>query len=161
MAARQHKIPQAGAPAPGFDLPGLDGGTVSLQELLAQRSRAAGVLQDHLPGLPDHVPVSPPAARCQGDPRLRDFAERRRRDTREFMTSSESVFRPAGQRGGRLRGEQRLRDFERPTLFVVEPGGRIANRDRGLAKDEIEGLGASAAGDLFRAGENVPEWKAG
>jgi peroxiredoxin len=48
-----------------------------------------------------------------------------------------------------------------PTLFQVEPGGRIANVIEGWRKREMESLAAPAIAGLFRPGDYVPEWKAG
>ena len=48
-----------------------------------------------------------------------------------------------------------------PTLFLVEPDGHIASVFSGFSKRDLEALGARAGVMPFRAGESVPEWKAG
>jgi peroxiredoxin len=48
-----------------------------------------------------------------------------------------------------------------PTLFLVEPDGHIASAFSGFSKRDLEALGARAGVMPFRAGESVPEWKAG
>jgi hypothetical protein len=48
-----------------------------------------------------------------------------------------------------------------PTMFLVEPGGTIAQVMEGWRKRDIEALAATAVANLFRPGEYVPEWKAG
>jgi len=42
-----------------------------------------------------------------------------------------------------------------PTMFLIEPGGRIGRVIEGWNRREMERLGA------LRAGDNVPEWKSG
>ena len=48
-----------------------------------------------------------------------------------------------------------------PTLFLLEPGGKIANVIEGWRKKEMEFLATEAGAPVFRQGDNVPEWKAG
>jgi peroxiredoxin len=48
-----------------------------------------------------------------------------------------------------------------PSMFLVEPDGRIAGAFAGFSKRDLEALGKRAAVAPFRADENVPEWKAG
>jgi peroxiredoxin len=48
-----------------------------------------------------------------------------------------------------------------PTMFLVEPGGKIANVIEGWRKREMETLAAPALASLFHQGDYVPEWKAG
>jgi peroxiredoxin len=43
-----------------------------------------------------------------------------------------------------------------PSMFLVEPDGRISSAFAGFSKRDMEALGV-----VFRADENVPEWKAG
>jgi len=48
-----------------------------------------------------------------------------------------------------------------PTLFVVEPDGRVSRVIEGWNKVDMEALAAEAKMTLFQAGDNVPAWKAG
>jgi peroxiredoxin len=48
-----------------------------------------------------------------------------------------------------------------PSLFLVEPDGRIASAFSGFSKRDMEAVGKRAAVAPFRADENVPEWTAG
>jgi peroxiredoxin len=48
-----------------------------------------------------------------------------------------------------------------PSMFLVEPDGRIASAFTGFSKRDMEALGGLAGVAPFRADENVPEWKAG
>jgi peroxiredoxin len=48
-----------------------------------------------------------------------------------------------------------------PSLFLVEMDGTISVASNGFSKPELEAIGLRAGGGPFRAGDNVPEWKAG
>ena len=48
-----------------------------------------------------------------------------------------------------------------PSLFLVEPDGRISKSFSGFSKRDLEDLGQRAAVSLFRPDEKVPDWKAG
>lgn len=48
-----------------------------------------------------------------------------------------------------------------PSLFLVEPGGRIAWASHGFSRADLERLGAMRGFSAFREGDAAPEWKAG
>jgi len=48
-----------------------------------------------------------------------------------------------------------------PTLFVVERDGVIARTVEGFNKSAVQALAGNVGVNPFRAGEYVPEWKAG
>ncbi len=48
-----------------------------------------------------------------------------------------------------------------PTLYLIEPGGSIAQTIRGWNKQKMAALGATNGVSVFRSEDNVPEWKAG
>ena len=48
-----------------------------------------------------------------------------------------------------------------PALFLIDPGGRIANSFSGFSKRDLEALAQLAGVPVFHPGEKVPEWKAG
>ena len=48
-----------------------------------------------------------------------------------------------------------------PTLFLVEPDGRISKSFSGFSKRDLEELGQRAGAAPFRPDEKVPDWKAG
>jgi len=48
-----------------------------------------------------------------------------------------------------------------PSLFLVEPDGRVAKASSGFSKRDLESLGERAGVKVFRPEDNVPEWKAG
>ena len=48
-----------------------------------------------------------------------------------------------------------------PSLFLVEPDGRISHAITGFDKKGLEELGRRLGKAPFEAGEYVPEWKSG
>jgi peroxiredoxin len=48
-----------------------------------------------------------------------------------------------------------------PSAFLIERDGGIARVIVGWSKRDMESLGGRAGAQVFRQGENVPEWKAG
>jgi peroxiredoxin len=48
-----------------------------------------------------------------------------------------------------------------PTVFVVEVDGSISHSWSGFSKADFEKLALRAGAVVFRAGEDVPSWKAG
>jgi peroxiredoxin len=48
-----------------------------------------------------------------------------------------------------------------PSLFLVEPDGIISTAFSGFSKSDLEALGNRTGAPPFRAGENVPAFRAG
>jgi peroxiredoxin len=48
-----------------------------------------------------------------------------------------------------------------PSLFLIEPDGRIGHVIEGWNRKEMEWLGGRTGATVIRQGDNVPEWKAG
>lgn len=48
-----------------------------------------------------------------------------------------------------------------PSLFLVEPGGRIRWTNEGFAKADLAALAAGRGVDLFPPGDRAPAWKPG
>jgi peroxiredoxin len=162
VGTRSRLIPlEAGADAPSFQLPRLEGGETSLAE-----STAAG------PALLAFFKISCPV--CQlafpflerlhkpGTLTVYGISQNNARDTREFakrygvtfpvLLDLESNGFPASNAYGLT---------SVPTLFLVEPGGAIAQTIHGWDKQKMSALGATNGVSVFRPEDNVPEWKAG
>jgi len=152
---------EAGAHAPTFQLPRLEGGETSLAEitaagpaLLAFFKISCPVCQLAFPFLERlHQPGKLP---------VYGISQNNARDTREFakrygvtfpmLLDLESTGFPVSNAYG-------LTNV--PTLFLVEPVGSIAKTIHGWNKQEMAALGATNGVSVFRPGENVPEWKTG
>jgi len=48
-----------------------------------------------------------------------------------------------------------------PSLFLVEPDGRVSLASEGFVKRDLESIGERAGVKPFGPGDHVPEWKAG
>jgi peroxiredoxin len=48
-----------------------------------------------------------------------------------------------------------------PSLFVIEPDGRVSFSGHGFSKKDFEALGRKAGVEPFQAGERVPEFRPG
>ena len=152
---------EAGARSPQFQLPRLEGGETSLAEITA-----AG------PALLAFFKISCPV--CQlafpfferlhqpGKLPVYGISQNNARDTRDFakrygvtfpiLLDLESTGFPVSNAYG-------LTNV--PTLFLVEPGGSIAQTIHGWDKKKLAALGATNGVSVFRPEDNVPEWKAG
>ena len=162
MAARgQHRLLDAGRRAPEFRLDLLTGGSTTLSELLA-----------HGPVLLAFFKISCPI--CQltfpflerihaaGSLPIFGISQNDAGDTREFNREFGVTFPTLldTEEGG-FAASNDYGISSVPTMFLVEPGGAIANVVEGWRKKEMEALGAPAGASLFRPDEYVPEWKAG
>jgi peroxiredoxin Q/BCP len=152
---------EAGARAPEFTLPRLDGGETSLAEiaaggpaLLAFFKISCPVCQLAFPFLqrlhqPGKLPVYGISQNKAAD--TRDFA-RRYGVTFPLLLDLEETGFPVSNAYG-------LTNV--PTLFLIERDGAIARTIHGWNKQQMAGLGARNGVAVFRPEENVPEWKAG
>jgi peroxiredoxin len=162
MAAGKHrKLLDPGSRAPDFRLPRLDGDTIALQEILASGpaliaffKTTCPVCQLTLPYLgrintPGTLPVY---AISQDD------AEDTREFNREFGIALPTLL-DTGWSGYAVSNAFGISTV--PTAFLIERDGRISRVMEGWNKREIESLGGLAGAQVFRQGDNVPEWKAG
>ena len=162
MAARgQHKLLAAGARAPEFRMPLLGGGETTLAEILAGGPALLAFFKISCPVCQMTFPFLQ-RIYAAGGARIFGVSQNDAGDTREFnqefgvafptlLDSEEDGF-PASNAYG---------ISSVPTLFLVEPGGRIGNVIEGWRKQDMEQLAGPAIATLFRPGEYVPEWKAG
>jgi peroxiredoxin len=158
---RQRKLLDAGSPAPDFRLDRLDGGEMSLAEIAAHGPALLVFFKITCPVCQMTLPY---LERMHGAAGLRLYgiSQNDAEDTREFMQEfgvtfpmlldSEEADFPASNAYG---------ISSVPTMFVVDRDGRLSRVLEGWQKTEIERLGALAGVAVFRAGDNVPAWKAG
>jgi peroxiredoxin len=162
MAARRtRKLIDPGSRAPDFRLPRLDGGEVTLQELVSNGPVLLAFFKISCPVCQLTFPFLE-RLHAAGTLPIYGISENDAEDTREFnrefgvtfpmlLDSEESGF-PASNDYG---------ISTVPTLFLVGPDGAVSNVIEGWNKKEIAWLGDKAGVNPFRPGDNVPEWKAG
>lgn len=151
----------AGAPAPGFQLPSIGGGTRGLADLLADGPVALVFFKASCPVCQFTLPF---LERMAAGPALRFVAisqdgEETTRGFRERfgVTFLTLIDGPAP----RYPASDAYGIAMVPSIFVVEGDGRISKSVAGFSKKDMEALGARAGIPPFGREDRVPEWKAG
>lgn len=163
-AAKQPELLRAGTPAPDFTLKRLGEGEISLKSLLVEGpvllaffKTSCPVCQMTLPFL-DRIEQG----RAPGSYAVYGVSQDDAETTQEFnqafgvklpmlLDSDESGY-PASNAYGLSHV---------PSMFLVNPDGHIAWSLEGFVKRELESIAKEAGVEVFRQGDNVPEWKAG
>ncbi|HEX3748848.1 MAG TPA: TlpA disulfide reductase family protein [Bryobacteraceae bacterium] len=162
MAARgQHRLLTAGTQAPEFRLELLGGGTTTLAEILAGGPALLAFFKISCPVCQMTFPFLQRLG-AAGAVRVFGISQNDAADTREFNDEFGVAFPTLlDSEDGGFPASNDYGISSVPTMFLVEPGGRIVNVMEGWRKKEMEGLAGPVATGLFRPGEYVPEWKAG
>jgi peroxiredoxin len=162
MAARkQYELLSSGDLAPGFRLPRLEGGDVSLSDLIATGpillafyKVTCPVCQMAMPFLERiHNAASMPIYAISQD----DAA-----DTREFNTEFGITLRTLldpEESGFAVSNAYGISHV--PTMYLIGVDGRIANVIESWNRQEIEAIASSVGVRLIRAGDDVPAFRAG
>jgi peroxiredoxin len=162
MAARgQHRLLDPGTLAPEFRLELLGGGATTLAEILAGGAALLAFFKVSCPVCQMTFPFLE-RIHAAGAVRVFGISQNDAADTREFNQEFGVTF-PA-LLDSEDNGFPASNDYgisSVPTLFLVEPGGKIAKVIEGWRKREMESLAAPALASLFRPEDYVPEWKAG
>ena len=161
MAARQNKILSAGASAPDFRLERLEGGHATLAELTASGAVLLAFFKITCPVCQFTLPF---LNRVHGAGTLPVYgiAQNEPADTREFIQEFGIEFpvlldrEDAGYPASNDYGISSV-----PSLFLVEPGGKVERVIEGWSRKEMQWLGARSQAAVLRQDESVPEWKAG
>jgi peroxiredoxin len=162
MAAGKHsKLLEAGSRAPEFRLSRLDGGTAALQEILASGPALVVFFKTTCPVCQLTLPF---LERIRKGGTLavyavsQDDAEDTREFNREFGVAIPALLDSA-QSGYPVSNAFGISSV--PTAFLIGRDGVISRVIEGWLKRDIEWLGGQAGVEVFRQGDNVPEWKAG
>jgi len=158
---RRLKLPDAGSRAPDFRLAGLEGGEIPLAEIAA---RGPAVLVFFKVTCPVCQMALPFLERLHAAGTLPVFgiSQNDASDTREFMREFQVTFPMLLDREEDSFPTSNAYGISSvPTIFVLERDGTLSRVIEGWQKSEMERLGALAGVAVFRAGDNVPAWKAG
>ncbi len=160
-ASKQRKLLDPGSRAPDFRLPRLDGGTTALQQLLANGPALIVFFKTTCPVCQLTLPFLEPIHKAGTLP-VYAISQDDARDTREFNRQFGIAFPTLldAERSG-FAVSNAFGISTVPTTFLIEGDGRISRVIEGWSKLEIESLGGLAGVEVFRQGDNVPEWKAG
>lgn len=162
MAARRRpRLPDTGSRAPEVSFTRIEGGEVTLGEIIADGPVVLAFFKVTCPVCQLTLPFLE-RIHAAGTLPVYGISQNDASDTREFSADFRVTF-------PMLLDEEDL-DFPAsnafgissvPTMFLVEPDGAISRVMEGWSRKDIESLGAKAGVAVFRKGENVPAWKAG
>jgi peroxiredoxin len=158
---RRKTLATEGSRAPDFRLPKLDGGEISLQEILAKGPALLAFFKISCPVCQFTFPF---LERIAGSGRLSVYgiSQNGAGETRKFNSNFEITFPTLL--------DQEENDFAVsnaygistvPTLFLVEADGSIVKAMEGWNRQEVARLAALSGVNPFLEGEYVPEWKSG
>lgn len=150
----------AGSPAPDIQLTGLGGASLTLSSVTAQ---APAVVAFFKAGCPTCQLAFPYLERlAKGGLRFiavsQDNAQITAAFQEKFGITFETTLDPAtgGYAASNAFGLTNV-----PSIFVIEPGGRISTAFKGFDKAEFEALGQRAGVEPFTPQDNVPAFKPG
>jgi len=151
----------AGATAPAFQLTGLDGAQHSLAEIL---KRGPALVAFYKISCPICQLTAPYLERLAASESLQvvgisqDDAGSTRGFNQRFGVTFPTLVDPSAEEypTSNAYGISSV-----PSLFLVEPDGAISKSFNGFSKRDMQSLGERAGVAIFRAQEDVPEWKAG
>jgi peroxiredoxin len=162
MAGGKHgKLLDPGSRAPEFRLPRLDGGTAALQEIVANGPALIAFFKTTCPVCQLTLPFLERIHKAGTLPVYaisQDDAEDTREFNREFGLTLPTLLDSARSD---YQASNAFGISSVPSMFLIERGGGIARVIEGWSKRDVESLGGLAGAQVFRQGENVPEWKAG
>jgi peroxiredoxin len=155
------QLPEAGARAPEFRLPRLDGGDVSLAEIAARGPALLAFFKNSCPVCQLTFPFLERLQQAGTLP-VYGISQNDAADTRAFAKRYGTTFpmlldsKASGFPVSNAYGISSV-----PTMFLIARDGSIAQTMLGWRKQEIAALGATAGVRVIGPEDNVPEWKAG
>jgi peroxiredoxin len=158
---RKKGLVAAGVQAPPFRLRGLDTPARSLDDILA---RGPVLLAFYKIGCPVCQLTAPYLERLAANDTLQvvgisqDDADATRGFVERFGLTLPMLLDSAGED---YPASNAYGITSVPSLFLVEPDGRIARAFHGFSKRDFEEIGARVGVSPFGAEDHVPEWKAG
>jgi peroxiredoxin len=162
MAGGKHgKLLEPGSRAPEFRLARLDGGTATLQEVIANGPALIAFYKTTCPVCQFTFPFLERIHKAGTLPVYavsQDDAE----DTREFnreLGLTLPTLLDSGRSGYPVSNAFGISSV--PSAFLIERDGGISRVLEGWSKRDMESLGGLAGAQVFRPGDNVPEWKPG
>jgi peroxiredoxin len=158
---RRKTLVAAGAPAPAFQLSGLDGSAQTLSDILA---RGPALLVFYKISCPVCQLTAPYLQRLAASSAIQvigisqDEAGGTRGFNQRLGVTYPTLLDQAseGFPASNMYGISSV-----PSLFLVERDGTVARSFNGFSKRDIEEIGARAGVAPFSPEDHVPEWKAG
>jgi peroxiredoxin len=160
-AAKQRKLLDPGSRAPDFRLARLDGGTVALEEILANGPALIAFFKTTCPVCQLTFPFLERIHK-PGTLSVYAISQDDARDTLEFNRQfgmTIPTLLDAARGGYAVSNAFGISNV--PTAFLIARDGSISRVIEGWDKREIEWLGRQAGVEAVRQGDDVPEWKPG
>jgi peroxiredoxin len=155
VARQERRLLAVGAKAPGFRLPRLDGGAVTLAEILAGGPALLAFFKVSCPVCQLTFPFLERVNQA-GALRVYGISQNDAEDTRAFAKRFRTTFPmllDSENSGFEVSNAYGISSV--PTMFLVERDGSIQQAMLGWRKEEMTALGAVGPDD------KVPQWKAG
>jgi peroxiredoxin len=155
LFGQKKKLLEAGAKAPDFTLPLLDGGETSLSQIV---SGGAALLPFFKISCPVCQLTLPFLQRIHnaGATKIYGISQNDAADTRDFAQRYQLSFPILLDPEKRFPVSNAYGISSVPTMFLIDPPGVVSRVMQGWHKQEIASLGVA-----FTAQDHVPEWKAG
>jgi peroxiredoxin len=166
MAARRSsQLLQTGSRAPGFRLPLLDGGDLSLQDLLARGPMLLAFFKITCPVCQMTFPFLE-RLHAAGTLAIYGISQNDPADTREFNREFGVTFPTlldTEDSGFPVSNDYGIANV--PTLFLLDPAGTVSFVSEGWSKKDIawlaNQLGSQSRVKVFRQDDRVPDFKPG
>ncbi len=151
----------AGAQAPDFTLSALDGGTRSLKEILARGPAVVAFFKVSCPVCQLTFPYLERLHRGGSQLQIVGVSQDKAGPTREFNREFGVTFPvylddPKHYAASNAYGLSIV-----PSVFLIEPEGRISAAFAGFSKRDLEAVGERAGVKPFQPNERVPEFRPG
>ena len=161
MAATSRKrLLDTGTRAPDFRLPRLEGGEAALSDLLAGGRVLLAFFKITCPVCQLTMPYLERIG-AGGKLPIYGISQNDAEDTREFNRRFGVTFPELLDPEGSYPASNAYGISTVPTMYLIEPGGKITRVIEGWNKREMEWLGTQAGVEVIRREDSVPEWKAG
>ena len=163
MAQRRHDLLDAGTRAPDFRISRIEGGEVSLADLVAHGPAVLAFFKITCPVCQMTFPFLERIHAAAKDALpIYGVSQNGARDTRDFARQFGVTFPMLLDReddGFPVSNAFGISSV--PTIYVVDRGGVIASVVEGWSRRDIAALGERTGVNPLRPSDNVPEWKAG
>jgi peroxiredoxin len=160
---------QAGMPAPTFTLPAMNGQSYALADALKKGPVVAAFFKISCPVCQFTFPFLERMYEAYGDSNITfwGISQDNAADTREFVDEFGVKF-AALLDTDHYRVSNQYGLTMVPSIFLIQPDGRIQTASMGFAKRDLENIGAEIAKNsrkpeqpVFRHDEKVPEYRPG
>lgn len=151
---------KVGSLAPLFDLDQMDGGKRSLKEILENGPALIAFYKISCPVCQFTFPFIDRIAK--GSLQIIAISQDDEHSTAKFQNAFGLSLPTLLDRESEHYPASNAYDVSHvPSLFLIEPDGRVSSASEGFMKHHLELIGQRAGVAPFHAEENVPEWKAG